>query len=266
MDRRGGAALTIAARVFTVCIYVFLSVPTIVIIGAAFSKSNFLTFPPVGFSLKWFTAVLSSGAWQQSFEISLLIVVIVCPIALAISVPAAYALARFKFRGRGAVTLLLSAPLMVPQVALGLALLSYYQRPHLYNTIIGLVIAHVLIVLPYVIRVSLVNLESLDRKVEQAAATLGAPFWRIFKDITLPLIRPGMVAGVIFASVLSFGELAVTAFIAGPKTTTVPLRIFADVQFSYDPSIAAVSTLFVVVSLIALYLADRAIGISNVLR
>lgn len=247
-----------------ILVFIFLLIPMIVIVLASFNAGEYLTFPPQGFSLRWYEEVLSSDRWLQSFRLSGTVMVLTVPISLLIGVLASYAIVRNDFPGKGFVSTLLLTPLVIPQIVLGLAFLDYFSRIGLLDSILGLVIAHVVVTLPYVIRSVSVSVQGLDPRMEMAARNLGANPVQVFRRITLPLIRPGIVAGAIFASIISFGELGVTLFIAGANTPTLPVRIFGFTEFNFDPTINAVSTLFIVLAIVLLIVLDKFIGLARI--
>lgn len=242
-------------------VLLFLIAPLAVLVVSSFNSTASLAFPPSGFSFRWYREVLSSSDWLVSFQLSGLLAVLVVITTIAIATPAAYALTR---RPRRLITGLALAPLLVPEIIIALGLLYYLQGLHLINTITGLWLAHSLIALPYALRAIMVSASGLDPALERAAASLGASRLRTFWTVTLPLMRPGVVAGAVFAAVTSLGEVAVTQLISGANTVTVPVRIFSAVQFQLDPSVAAVSTLLMAVSVIVLLVLDRFAGISDV--
>lgn len=251
-------------RVATAVVLAFLLAPLAVLVVSSFNSTASLAFPPQGFSLRWYSQVLSSRDWLVSFQLSGLLVVLVVIITVAIATPAGYALTRKSFRGRSVITGLALAPLLVPEIIIALGLLYYLQGLHLINTVAGLWLAHSLIALPYALRAIMVSAAGLDPALERAAASLGASRARTFWTVTLPLMRPGIVAGAVFAAVTSLGEIAITALISGANTVTVPVRIFSAVQFQLDPSVAAVSTLLMAASVIVLLVLDRFAGVSDV--
>jgi len=251
-------------RVATALVLAFLLAPLAVLVVSSFNSTASLAFPPQGFSLRWYSEVLGSRDWLVSFQLSGLLVVLVVITTLLIATPAGYALTRAKFRGRSAITGLALAPLLVPEIIIALGLLYYLQGLHLINTVAGLWLAHSLIALPYALRAIMVSAAGLDPALERAAASLGASRARTFWTVTLPLMRPGIVAGAVFAAVTSLGEIAITALISGANTVTVPVRIFSAVQFQLDPSVAAVSTLLMAASVIVLLVLDRFAGVSDV--
>jgi putative spermidine/putrescine transport system permease protein len=245
-------------------VFAFLLAPLAVLVVSSFNSTASLAFPPAGFSLRWYDEVLGSPGWLVSFQLSGLLAVLVVITTLVIATPAGYALTRGSLPGKSVIAGLALAPLLVPEIIIALGLLYYLQGLHLINTVTGLWLAHSLIALPYALRAIMVSAAGLDPALERAAASLGASRARTFGTVTLPLMRPGMVAGAVFAAVTSLGEIAITALISGANTVTVPVRIFSAVQFQLDPSVAAVSTLLMAASVIVLLVLDRFAGISEV--
>ncbi|KAA9158053.1 ABC transporter permease [Amycolatopsis acidicola] len=257
--------LTVAGRVFAGLVFLFLLAPLVVLVVASFNSADSVAFPPSGFSLRWYSAVLSSPDWLVSFQLSGLLVVFVVLTTVVLGTTAAYGIARGTFPGKGALAGLALGPLLIPEIIIALGLLYYLQGLQLTNTITGLWLAHSLIALPYVVRAVLVSASGLDVTLERAAASLGASNRRVFWTVTLPLLRPGIIAGAVFAAVTSLGEVAITALVAGANTTTVPLRIFSAVQFQLDPSVAAVSTLLLAASVIVMLVLERFVRLSELL-
>lgn len=255
---------SLAVDAFSILVYVFLLAPLMVIVAASFNAADYLTFPPAGISLRWYRSILQSDLWISSFKLSALVTVIVTPLSLLIGTLAAYALVRFQFPGKSVVSTLVLAPLVIPQVVLGIALLQYFTRLGLLDTIAGLVIAHVIVTLPYVVRSVSVSVYSLNPALERAAQNLGANPFQTFRRVTLPLIRPGLIAGAIFAAIISFGELAVTLLIAGAHTTTLPMRIFNYTEYTFDPTINAVSSIFIFLAVVLMIVLDRLIGLARI--
>ena len=256
--------LGIAMDVFSVGVYLFLLAPLVVVVLASFNSADFLSFPPKGFSLRWYRALFESDEWIDSFKLSMVVTAVVTPLALAIGTLAAYALARHSFPGKGLVTTLIMAPLVMPQIVLGIALLNYFSALGLINSLTGLVVGHLIVTLPYTVRLVSISVQNLDPHLERAAKNLGATPLQTFMRVTLPLLRPGLVAGAIFAAIISFGELAVTLFVAGARTTTLPLRIFNYTEYNFDPTINAVSTIFVVLALLLIVVLDRLVGLVRI--
>jgi len=253
-----------AVRALSVGVYVFLLAPLVVVVLASFNAADFLSFPPRGFSLRWYRALWESEVWGDSFRLSLLLTTVVTPLALIIGTLAAYALVRYSFPGKGAIATLVMAPLVMPQIVLGIALLNYMSGLGLVGSLTGLILGHLVVTLPFTVRLVSISVHNLDPALERAAQNLGATPLQTFWRVTLPLLRPGIVAGAIFAAIISFGELAVTLLIAGARTTTLPLRIFNYTEYNFDPTINAVSTIFVVLALVLIIALDRLIGLVRI--
>jgi len=248
----------------SVAVYVFLLAPLAVVVLASFNSADFLSFPPRGFSMRWYRALWESEVWGDSFRLSILLTAVVTPLALFIGTLAAYALVRYSFPGKGMIATLVMAPLVMPQIVLGIALLNYFSLLGLVGSLTGLILGHLVVTLPFTVRLVSISVHNLDPALERAAQNLGATPLQTFWRVTLPLLRPGIVAGAIFAAIISFGELAVTLLIAGARTTTLPLRIFNYTEYNFDPTINAVSTIFVVLALVLIIALDRLIGLVRI--
>ena len=249
---------------FSILVYVFLLAPLVVVVLASFNSADFLSFPPKGLSLRWYVSLWESEVWGDSFRLSLFVTGIVTPIALLIGTLAAYALVRYSFPGKALLSTLIMAPMVMPQIILGIALLTYFSALGLIDSMLGLILGHVIVTLPFTVRLVSISVQNLDPTLEKAAQNLGATPLQTFRRVTLPLLRPGIVAGAIFAAILSFGELAVTLLIAGARTTTLPLRIFNYTEYNFDPTINAVSTIFVLLALVLIIGLDRLIGLVRI--
>lgn len=248
-------------RVFAGLVLLFLLLPLIVLVGSSFNSSSLVQFPPDGFSLRWYQAILSSPQWLVSINLSLLIAALVIPTVVVLGTLVAYGL--FRGKRRGFLTAAFMSPLIVPEVMIGLGLLSYFQGTGLINSIAGIWLVHSLVTFPFVVRTVGISVSALDPTLERAGHSLGASPLRVFFTVTLPQLRPGIIAGAVFAGVLSLGEVAVSAFVSGPNTTTVPLRIFSAVQFELDPSAAAVSTMLMALSVVVMLILSRWVDISR---
>lgn len=242
-------------------IYIFLALPVLVIVLSAFSPEPYPQFPPQGFSLRWFSALLQDGGWIDSLWISGLLLIIVTPVTVALGTFAAWSLARLDFRYRGALQAFILSPLMIPQVVLGIALLYILTAAGIAGMISGLVIGHVVVALPYVVRTVSVSLAAMDKRLEAVSMSLGAGNWYTFRHVTLPLIKPGILAGAVFAAVTSFGEVSISLFLSGPETITVPVRVFNYVDQTFDPTVNAISVIFIVFAVLILMVIEKTIGL-----
>lgn len=223
-------------------VVLFLAAPMIVVVATAFTTTNYPVFPPVGFTLRWFERFLSSAEFTDAMGRSAVLALASTIIASVLGTLSALALTRWRGRGQQAVNALMLSPILFPTIVLGLALLVFYSRVGLSGTFAGLVIAHSIVTTPFVIRLVMASLAEFDPAVEEAARNLGAGWWRTFFLVTLPLIRPGVLAGAVFAFILSFDELVITLFLAGPGMSTLPIRIFTFVEYSSAPTISAIAT------------------------
>ena len=186
-------------------------------------------------------------------------------IAVTLSVPAALAIARHRFAGRDALVTLFLSPLMIPHVVLGIAFLRFFTQVGLSGTFAGLVIAHVVIVMPFALRLVLASAVGTDRSLEHAAVSLGATDFTVFRRVTLPLILPGVASGAALAFIQSFDEVTMTVFIAAPGTVTLPVRMFMYIQDNIDPLVTSVSAAVIALTAGFLIVLDRLYGIERLL-
>jgi len=185
--------------------------------------------------------------------------------ALLFAVPAALAIARYRFRGRDALAALFLSPLMIPHVVLGIAFLRFFTLIGMSGSFPALIVAHVIVVFPFALRLTLAAATGMDRSVEMAAISLGAGGWTLFRRVTLPLILPGVVSGWALAFIQSFDDLTMTVFLAAPGTETLPVRMFLYIQDNIDPLVTSVSASVIAITMTALILLDRLYGLDRVL-
>ncbi|EAU47986.1 ABC transporter permease [Salipiger bermudensis] len=228
-------------------IILFLMAPLVAVIGSSITTSNFPTFPPEGATLKWYAKVLNEPAFTDAMLRSLALGLASASIAGLLGTLAAVGLTRLRGRTQQSLTTVILSPILLPTVVLGLALLIFYNRIGLQGTFAGLVAAHVLLTTPFVVRLAMASLSDFDISMEEAARNLGAGPVRAFVQITLPQILPGVIAGVIFAFILSFDELVVTLFLAGPEMQTLPIRIYTFLEYQSEPTISAVASIIILI-------------------
>jgi len=240
---------------------VFLLAPVLLVIPMSFSADRVLAWPPSGFSFRWYVAMLDERGLAIAARNSLILAVLVTVATLAIAMPAALALDRWRFAGRDALLALLTAPLLLPTIVLALALLIIFVGAGLLGTWPGLMMAHMLVTLPYGVRVLSTALSTLPASVEEAASSLGAAPGAVFRRITMPLMVPGLVATCAIVFLVSFDEVVISLFLVGPHLVTLPVALFRYVESRTDPMVAAVSTLLVVFSLAIVLVLDRAVGL-----
>jgi len=230
-------------------IFVYLLAPLIVLVWTSFGGDAFPTFPPKTYSLRWYSSFLRNDQFMGSLFLSLHVAIWTTLFALAIGIPASYALVRFRFRGSSLLNTLCMSPILFPAVVIGIALLIFYSKMKLPSSMAGLVCAHVILALPFVIRLVSASLYGLGRSMEEASFNLGAGRFKTFFFITMPLIKPGIIAGGLFAFFTSFDEVTVTLFIAGSRNTTLPMRLYTFVEYSSDPTVTAISGFLILMAL-----------------
>ncbi|ABL73110.1 MULTISPECIES: ABC transporter permease [Paracoccus] len=251
---------TLPISIVALLVVAFLQVPVLVVVLTSFSETSYLTIPPQGWTLKWFAEVLSDPVYLRAIWNSVILAVSSTLLSLVLGVAAAYALFRKAIPGSEAITALLMAPLIVPSVVIGVAMLQYVTLVGLRGSFLVLIVAHVVITVPYILRSALASLSGLDVSVEEAARVLGADGFTAFRLVTLPLIKPGLVAGALFAFVTSMENVPVTIFLASARQTTLPILIFSSVEMGVNPGVAAISTLLIIATVIVLLLAERWAG------
>ena len=259
MSRR---ALVVACT----AIYIFLMLPLLVVFPISLSSAAYMQFPPPGFSWQWYERYLDDPQWIDATVRSLYVAVATAILALALGVPLAISLVRGKFPGRWLVDRIALAPLIVPTIIVSVAVYGLFAKLKLIGEWYGLVIAHTVLALPFVVLVMSAGLRDFDRALEQAAEGLGASRARTLLKITLPLLRPSLVSAGLLAFISSFDELVVALFLAGPNMT-LPKKMFDNILMEIDPTIAAVSVMQILLVSVVLILIGRfGRGLSNSAR
>lgn len=244
----------------------YLLLPTLIIVLASFTAGEYITFPPQGLSLRWFTRLLAIEEVRASAWRSLLVAIGATGVSVVLGVAASFPLLRSRFRGREAVNAFLMSPLILPSLVYGLAALMFVSAIGVPLSVPVLILSHVAIVVPYVIRTTVASLALLDPHLEEAARSLGANTWKTFVRVILPNLMPGIATGAAFAFISSFDNLTVSLFLAGPRVETLPIRLFAMINFDLDPAAAAISAVLVLVTFAVVLLAHWAIGLTRIVR
>jgi putative spermidine/putrescine transport system permease protein len=239
----------VAFRIICVLVFVFLVAPIIVIIPISVSSSSLLNYPLPGLSLKWFEVIFTPYPWMLSLENSVIIASATTVLATILGTLAAYGLTSVEFRLKPLLMALLISPMMVPLVITALAAYFLFARMGLAGTFTGMILAHTVLAVPFVVITVTATLQGFDRNMVRAAQSLGAKPLTAFFGVTLPLIMPGVISGAIFAFVTSFDEIVVALFIASPAQFTLPRHLFSGLRDNLDPSIVAIATLLIVVSI-----------------
>jgi putative spermidine/putrescine transport system permease protein len=249
-------------RVFVYIIVLLMLLPVAISLPVALTDTSGIRFPPQGLTLRWFASVFSDGILLQSILRSFLLAVIAAIVAVAIALPCCFALERGGVRGRNFLETLITGPRMIPQIVLVLALLVYYERVGLAETFVGLVVAHLVISIPFAFRTVLVSVASVDRRLEWSSAILGAGPVDTFRRIVIPQIKTGMIAAFIFTFILSFNNVTMALFLSGIGERTLPVEMFTRMYVGgMTPVIPAISFLLALVGVIAFIILDRTIGV-----
>lgn len=242
----------IALGIFCLCVLVFLTAPILVIIPLSFNSSSFLTFPMDGFSLRWYSGLMQSQAWHLAIANTLIITPGATLLATVLGTVAAIGLSKSDSRYKAIITGIIISPMIVPLVIVAVGLFFFYAKIRLLNSYTGLIIAHAILGVPFVIITVTATLQGFDQNLRMAAASLGASPLTSFFKVVLPLIAPGVISGALFAFATSFDEVVVTLFLAGPTQTTIPLAMFSGIRENISPEIAAVATLMICLAIFLL--------------
>jgi putative spermidine/putrescine transport system permease protein len=242
-------------------IYLFLLLPEVGVLFNAFNASPYVGAEFKGFTLRWFISAFQNVNYMDSLRISVMLALVTMALAIVAGTMASLGLARYRFHGWEVANAFLLAPLGVPHIALAIGILIVFHQIGLGSTLTGLVIAHVCITIPYVVRVVYAGLASLGHELEEAARNLGANLMVVLGRVTLPLIKGSLLSGAMLAFIVSFDEVTITLLIAGARTTTLPVRIFSGMSDSWDMAIMALSSLQILVTLVIVLALDRTVGL-----
>jgi putative spermidine/putrescine transport system permease protein len=259
------AYLTVVALVF-----LFMFTPLIFVLWVSVFKNEVVTFPPQGYTLAWFGNAWANAAFLNGFIASIQIGVFSMLAGLALGIPASFALVRGRFPGREALNAFLLSPLIVPGIVAGTAIYIYFVQLELWTgvrviaTLPGFVLAHVALTIPWTVRLVSASLVGVDQSIEEAAANLGARPLTTFRRVTLPMIRPGVVAAGIFSFIVSFTDLEMSLFLVGPGRSALQIAMLQYLEWKFDPTVAAVSVVQIGIIGVGLLVTDRFVKLSKV--
>lgn len=252
-----------AMKVLVTLLFLFLLAPVILVVPISFSGDQVLSFPPSNWSMRWYGALFADGEMISAFGTSLWLAAAVTIVSLVAALPAAQVIVRLRTRGSGFLFGLFTAPLLLPTIVLGLALLVVFASMGMLGGLTAIAIGHLVITVPYALRVLVTTLGNIDLAYEEAAATLGAPPITVFRRIVLPMMTPGLIGAGALSFLVSFDEVVITLFLAGPKTATLPVMMFRHVESRADPLVAAISVLLVLLTLVVIMVIDRTVGLAR---
>jgi spermidine/putrescine transport system permease protein len=235
-------------KLYTLLVYAWMFAPIIAVVILAFNPKQFGSFPMEGFSFKWFVKLSHNSTILEAFKNSLVLGSLTAVFSTAIGVPAAMAFIRYDFKGKDFLNTLLIAPIMIPEVVLGVALLLFIRWLQQPKSFAMLLIGHVVLTLPYVLLIVQARLVGIKKEYEEAALSLGANPFQTFKEITFPLLAPAIFAGMLFAFTISFDDVTATLFWSTAASQTVPVKIFGMLRNSISPEINALGAVMIVLT------------------
>ncbi|WP_406002478.1 ABC transporter permease [Streptomyces sp. NBC_00829] len=242
----------LSALIASVPVFVFLVVPTLIVLPMAFTGSRYITFPPGRLSTEAVSGFFVDQAWMSALLASLQAAGVAVVISVLLGATAAVALHGRTFPGKAAVTGLILAPMIVPAVVLALAFYQFFISAGLVGTVLPIGLAHAVIAVPYAFLTVRASLAGLNPALVRSASSLGAGTWSVLRFVYLPVIRPGLIAGALFAFSVSIDETVIALFLQSPHATTLPVKMFTDIQYNLTPKIAVSSAMLVTVATIGL--------------
>lgn len=257
-------------RAFVALMYFFMLCPLIFVVWLSFFQDAILYFPPSGYTFQWYLRAWDNQAFASGFLVSLQVALLAAACGVAMGVIAALGIIRYRFTGAQWINTLLLSPLLVPGIVAGVAIYLFYLRAEnffdvdIVGTYGGLVIAHICLTIPWTVRLVSASMAGLDPSIEEAARNLGASGRVAFLRITLPMLRPAIVAAALFSFVVSFENLELSLSLVGPGRTTLPIAILQYLEFNLDPTIAAVSSVQILLLGIIMLVTDRFVKLSQV--
>lgn len=251
-----------ALIVFASIVFFFLLAPLVIIIGSALSDTTYLTFPPRGLTLRWFENIFEMSAFRRTAVTSFQLAFAGTALSLLVGIPAAYALNRYRIELPSWLSTVYVLPILVPEIVFGFSLMKSVTVGLETPIFLTLLIGHALLVLPYSVRVVSASLASFDFSIEEAAISLGSPPLKTFFTIVLPNIRAGVIAAFILAFITSLNDVSVSLFLTGPGISTLPIQILAHMEQFFDPTIASVSVLLMLVTVAVMAIVEATLGLT----
>lgn len=231
---------------------VFLIAPIVVIVITSFNSTPYMDFPPKSLSLRWYANFFTSAHWYQTALLSLRVALLTMAAATVLGTAAAIGIVRGSFRGKRALEAFLISPMVVPIVVIALGFYFLFSSYHLLNTAWALFLGHTVVATPLVIVMVRAALRTTNPDMELAARSLGADFWRALRHVTLPSIKATIAAAAAFAFLISFDDVVIAIFVAGPDSVTLPKRMWETIRFEIDPTLTAIASLLTLVAVVVL--------------
>lgn len=252
---------------FNIFVIIFILAPLLFVIAVSFTPTDSLSLPPSGkLSMRWFRFLFQNEGFINAFIRSSYLALAASALSTVIGILGAFGIVRYQFRGRNVLETLFVSPLTIPAAVLGLSLLQFFLFVGWYDWFISMLAAHVVLTIPYVMRTVGASLRGIDPLVERAAQNLGATWLQTLTRVTLPLIRSAALAGFLFAFLISFDNLTVSLFVAGPSMETLPIKMFNYIADINDPLIAAVSTSMILLAVGLMLIFERLLGVQKLFQ
>lgn len=252
--------------VFSILVFLFLALPLFIIAATAFGEASTIRFPIQGFTFKWFASIFASRSFMSSLRLSFVLALYATVLALAVGIPASYALSKTHFRRNAFLRSFFLSPTFVPGVVVGYALFQFLVIKLRMPVFAGLLTGHFLTTLPYIIRVVGASLEQFDFSIEEVAWSLGCDKKQAFMKVVLPNIASGIVAAFTLAFINSFNNIPVSMFLTGPGVSTLPTTLMNYIEYSYDPSVSAISVLLMLATIVLMFVVERTLGIGSLAK
>lgn len=251
---------------YAMLVFAFLMIPLFIITVTAFGGDSAITFPIKSFSMKWFANVFAIKSFRDSFITSLEVAFLATGIALLVGIPAAYALARSNMKNKTLLKSIFLSPTLVPGIVIGFVLYQFLILTLRLPVLVSLLAGHFMVTLPYVIRVVGSSMEQFDFSIEEAAWSLGCTKQRAFFAVVLPNVTSGISSAFMLAFINSFNNIPVSMFLTGPGISTFPSNLMNYIEYSYDPTVSAVSVLLMLATVLIMVIVDKTLGIASLAK
>ena len=254
------------SKLITILTYTFILAPMIIIVAVSFNPSAAITFPPEGFSLKWYQNIFTGHTdFVTGFANSIKIAVIATIFDIFIGVFASLSVTKYNFKGKSLLVSFFTSPMFIPSISFAFVLMRTTASIKMFTPFTKILIGHIVIILPYIIRNTMSVLINFNWTLEDAAS-LGANPRQVFFKITLPLIKPGIISGAMLAFLYSFDEAVISSFLTSAKFTTMPIQIINYMEFQFDPTVAAIATILMASSLIIMLVINKLVGLDSMVN
>ena len=256
----------IFSYLFHVLFLLFMVMPLLAVLYMSFTSKGYLSFSPLDeLSLRWYYAVFNNAIYMDAFKTSIILGGVSATVACIIAIPACIAIAKYDFYGKNFINSFLLSPLMIPHIVLGIAFLQFLSVVGITKSFLGLILAHIILVSPYAMRLILAVVYSLDRNIDNAALSMGASKFKIIFKITLPLLIAGISSGWLISFIQSFDEVTMTVFLTPVDAMTLPVKMYNDIDEDLNPIITAVSGIVIFGAFTLMIIIDKFFGLEKVL-